>query len=121
MNFKESITRLLKLSLLFLFLGYYSSITLFYHAHIVDGEVIVHSHFYKSDADNKTPFKNHSHPVSAYNLIYQLNKVNSEELNVDMPYRAPFFPVPSILRCIVEQTVYNAPNFSLPSRGPPAC
>ena len=35
--------------LLFLFLGYYSSITFFTHSHIINGVTIVHSHPFNSD------------------------------------------------------------------------
>ena len=121
MSFKESITSILKFSLLVLFIGYYSNITLFYHAHIINGEVIIHSHFFKSDADTKTPFKNHSHPLSAFNLIYQLNKMNSEEVIAAIPYPQPILPEHLLLRYFVNQNFFIVTNLSIPSRAPPAC
>jgi len=121
MNFKESITSILKFSLLILFIGYYCNMTLFYHAHIINGEVIIHSHFYKSDSDNKTPFKNHSHPLSAFNLIFQLNKMNSNEIIAAIPYRHPILSAHLILRYFVDPDIFITPTLSIPSRAPPAC
>ena len=42
-------SKFLQLILLVLFIGYYGSITLFPHSHIVNGVTIVHSHPYKTD------------------------------------------------------------------------
>lgn len=119
MSFKESITRFLKLSLLFIFIGYYSSTTLFYHAHIVNGEVVVHSHFYKPDSDNKTPFKSHSHPLASYNLIYQLNKINSEELSITSPYEQPILLSQLVVYRLSTPTVSLLTHSAAPSRAPP--
>ena len=44
---KQGISKSFTLMLLILFLGYYGSITLFPHSHIVNGITIVHSHPYK--------------------------------------------------------------------------
>lgn len=49
-------TKFLQLILFVLFIGYYGSITLFPHSHIVDGVTIVHSHPYKTDKSS-VPFK----------------------------------------------------------------
>ncbi len=52
---------ILKYLLTLLFIGYYFSITLFYHSHVINGKEIVHSHFYwNSDRANGEPVK-HSH------------------------------------------------------------
>lgn len=53
--------------LLILFCGYFGSITLFPHSHIVDGVTIVHSHAYKSQPDN-LPF-NHNHSKKGFIFI----------------------------------------------------
>ena len=121
MSFNQSMTRFLKLSLLFIFIGYYSSITLFYHVHIVNGQAIAHSHFFKSDSDNKTPFAKHSHPISTYDLIFQLNKINSEELTVISPYEQPFFLSHSIIRGLIAPDTFKSIHLSEASRAPPVC
>ena len=50
--------KILKYFLLLLFLEYYGSITLFNHAHIIDGVTIVHSHPFNSDKANDQHTKN---------------------------------------------------------------
>lgn len=57
--------------LLILFLGYYGSITLFNHAHIVNGVTIVHSHPYKHGASDKSA--NHNHTSKQLVLINSLS------------------------------------------------
>ena len=58
---KNKISVFLRFLLLILFVSYYGSITLFYHAHRVNEQIIVHSH----------PFNNqeHSHSAAQYDLI----------------------------------------------------
>jgi len=53
--------------LLFLFIGYYGSITLFWHTHYSGNETITHSH----------PFNNpnHAHTAAQYDLIKLLSTV----------------------------------------------
>jgi hypothetical protein len=121
MSLKQTIAKFLKLSLLFLFVGYYSGITLFYHVHIVNGQAIVHSHFYKSESDSNKPVKKHSHPISAYDLIHQLNKINCEELIVFGSYQQPLLVAQSIIRFFSIQNITTPTNFHLPSRAPPRC
>lgn len=54
--------------LLFLFIGYYGSITLFWHTHRQGTEIILHSH----------PFNNqgHTHTAAQYNLIKILSSTS---------------------------------------------
>lgn len=62
---------IVKYLLLILFLGYWGSITLFQHAHIVDGVTIVHSHPYNPfSKENPT---NHHHSKNEFVLIYLLS------------------------------------------------
>ena len=121
MSLSQSITKFLRISLLFLFIGYYGGITLFYHVHIVNGQAIVHSHFYKSVANDTTPVKKHTHPLSAYDVIHELNKMNSEELNMVMPYQQPLRIAQSISRYCESADIIISTQFHLPSRAPPAC
>jgi len=46
--------------LLILFLGYYGSITLFTHCHIINGVTIIHSHPYRSDKGNDSSGLQHT-------------------------------------------------------------
>ena len=57
---KLSINKLMRYLLLILFLGYYGSITLFPHEHIIEGVSIVHSHPYKSCSGSSPVEHQHS-------------------------------------------------------------
>jgi hypothetical protein len=57
---------------LLLFLGFFGSITFFYHAHIVDGVTIVHSHPFKKDVHG-LPL--HSHSDKGYITIQFLSVI----------------------------------------------
>lgn len=70
MKLKQLGTKFLQYSLLIIFLGYYGSITLFPHCHIVNGVSIVHSHPFNSSSD-KNPI-NHSHSKDEFVLIHLL-------------------------------------------------
>ena len=52
--------KLLRYFFLLLFLGYYGSITLFTHSHVVQGSVIVHSHLYNPFSKEKHSNQQHS-------------------------------------------------------------
>lgn len=121
MNYKEAILKFAKLTLLVLFVGYYSGISLFFHTHIVDGQAVVHSHFYNLDAETNNPVKKHTHPASAYDIIQHLNKVNFEALVDVSPYETPFLLSQSIYRKIFSPDIIFSAILPKPSRGPPAC
>ena len=50
----------LSIVLLFLFVEYVASVTMFMHSHIIDGDVVCHSHFYMGSAEATA----HSHPYA---------------------------------------------------------
>ncbi|MFO7370644.1 MAG: hypothetical protein R6X09_10275 [Bacteroidales bacterium] len=66
-----------KVLLLLLFIGYYSSLNLFYHPHLINGKVVYHSHPYKnSEGQNtgKKPLPAHQHNKDEFYYIQQLDK-----------------------------------------------
>lgn len=77
-NIKKYISVFSRSLLFFLFIGYYISIAMLYHIHMVNGYVISHSHPFKHYPFKKGPFESHSHSSAAYNHIQQLNKVSWE-------------------------------------------
>jgi hypothetical protein len=116
------ISTFFKCLLLILFLGYYGSITMFYHAHLlVNGVIITHSHPFKSDPNNKGPFQSHSHSSSAYNLIDQLNQINWNS-----PICTPAIPEPPVFYSEILHN-YTSPflqiifSSSSQLRAPPVC
>ena len=90
--FKNQISVFFRFLLLILFIGYYSSITLFYHTHLVNGEIIVHSHPFSKTKQG--PFQSHSHSSAAYVLIQHLMLANWES-SPDTPR----VPEPVIVLC----------------------
>lgn len=69
---KKQVKKLPGYILLVLFLGYYGSITLFYHSHIVFGDTIVHSHPYKTNGQG---LPSHSHSEKGYITIQLLSVI----------------------------------------------
>lgn len=63
--------KIMRYFLLILFLGYYGSITLFTHTHILNGVTIVHSHPFNSGTE-KNPIK-HQHTANGFLLIQFLS------------------------------------------------
>ncbi|MDD2437391.1 MAG: hypothetical protein PHG27_10735 [Massilibacteroides sp.] len=80
-NVQNGLDKILKYSLLVLFIGYYGSITLFTHTHIVNGVVITHSHPYnffkckKNEQGERIPL--HHHAENGYVLIHILSHFSS--------------------------------------------
>ena len=102
-RFKKYITNLLESMLLILFIGYYSSITMFYHAHLVNGHILSHSHPYKHDKNNKTPFESHQHSSSAYSYIHQLNEASWKDTAANAEIPSP------TIHYFKSQDTYNTP------------
>jgi hypothetical protein len=94
MHLKNKIVNGGKILLLLLFLGYYSGITLFYHGHLVNGQIIVHSHPFCSKGEKKANFPLHTHNTAAYFLIQQLS-----ETNWDNTSNTPQLPKPIVIVC----------------------
>lgn len=61
--------------LLVLFISYYSNITFFSHAHIVNGVTIVHSHFCENFG--RTQPSQHEHTTADIQLIAAISQLNA--------------------------------------------
>ena len=70
-NFERTIRSILAGSLLVLFLGYVGCVTLFYHAHHINGQWIVHSHPYADSPDTGR----HTHSSLQFSLISALSTI----------------------------------------------
>ena len=108
-----------KYFLLFLFLGYYCGVTMFFHAHLNNGEVIVHSHPYRHDPSNKSPFERHKHSKGEYALIHHFNKTVFEETEISSVLPDPvisYFDL-SIIPISCDFQSYDRLGFQL--RAPP--
>lgn len=67
-----------------LFISYIGCISLFTHAHVVNGVTIVHSHPYKTDA-------HHGHTATEFQLIHVLSHLTTAEPSVGMLLSAVLF------------------------------
>lgn len=67
---RNSVKRICAALLLILFAGYWGSVTLFPHAHRVDGFVIVHSHPFSGAANGSAPL---NHTPQQFQLIAHLS------------------------------------------------
>jgi len=112
---------LFKLLLITLFFGYYSSITFFYHTHIIYGAPITHSHPFKLP-DKKGPVNNHSHSTVEYILLHQ----NCDTSITDFILNTPLIPDQHLAFCFEFNSPYT---YFFPSslttrespRAPPVC
>ena len=59
-----------------LFVAYYSSITMFFHAHHIQGRVVVHSHFFRLHKDVNGQESSHAHSSESLVLIQMLDQIN---------------------------------------------
>lgn len=102
---KKYISGLPGVLLLLLFIGYYSSMAMYYHAHLVNGHILGHSHPYKYDKSNKTPYESHSHSSSAYYVIQHINKTIWKDTSVIV-----VLPKPAILNFEYCKVYLSPPN-----------
>ena len=117
---KNKIAIFLRFTLLILFVSYYSGVTLFYHAHMINGQVIVHSHPYRPSGNGQNSQQTHNHSKAAYVLIHQLNQICWESFHY-----VPQIPDPVVILCAYQSDYKSSfvPFNSFPGlflRAPPA-
>lgn len=59
---------------LFLFVGFYFSVTSFYHQHFIDGRAVYHSHPFLKGKTDKNSQPLHSHSAKDFNYILGIDK-----------------------------------------------
>lgn len=92
-NIKHIRSTRISLLLFLLFIEYVAGITMFMHSHIIDGDVVYHSHFYSGSAE--APAHNHS--------SQQAKVISALMLYVALAATA-FVALLSPLRRVVEQS-----------------
>lgn len=102
---------------LLLFLGFFSSNTFFDHAHIYNGEIIVHSHPYKHGEDGKPV---HSHTTTGYVLVILLNNVIAKAVVSMALVSAMVLLTGELIFPKIISVRYSAGTSSVLLRGPPA-
>ena len=77
MRLSPKLDKLSKWSFLIVFLFFWACSIFFYHSHFYFGDIITHSHPYKSDANGKPT---HTHTLNCFLLIHALNNFVSTAL-----------------------------------------
>ena len=117
----NGIAHFFRFFLLLLFISYYGSISFFYHAHLVNGQIICHSHPFKSEPNTKNPFQSHTHSPEEYALIHQLSKTNWENAGFASTIPEPVVNVYN-LSCWVISPAITISKYSIAQlRAPPVC
>jgi hypothetical protein len=119
LKFKSFTGKLIGCFLLFLFLGYYGSITLFTHSHIINGVTIVHSHPFNKDKGDGTTKMPHSEKQLL--LIQLLSEFLSAAALVSLAVfvlRSLLYELPFIFT--IDGYAKSADRCSYSLRGPPS-
>ena len=114
---KQQRLNAIRLFLLFLFVGYYASISLFTHTHIVNGVKIVHSHPYKSSSDDKKA--GHEHTTHELILIQQLSHFVSVLLVTGLLISGLQFFLKELRYPFKDTVVISNSHFNFLLRAPP--
>jgi len=101
---------------LFLFLGFFGSITFFNHSHIVNGITIVHSHPFKSDKNGQT---NHTHTGTGFLLINFLSNFTAIAVFALISSNIIFKLREKLSTIFYDSSLSNLLFNSNPLRGPP--
>ena len=107
--------------LLILFISYYGSISFFYHAHLVNGQIICHSHPYKTEPNSKNPFESHSHSPDAYTLIHQLSETNWENTGFASTVPEPVVNIYNLTSWVISPAITITKYSIAQLRAPPVC
>ena len=112
----HSTKRLIASFLLILFMGYVSSVSLFQHGHIVNGQLIAHSHPYSDTSETGQ----HTHTSCEFITIAALSVL--QILAVSLGFLLILFAVQLLKKVNLEDstTLIRTP-FTLFLRGPPVC
>jgi hypothetical protein len=63
--------------MLLLYFSFYCSNTLFYHAHLINGHLLTHSHPFRHDSNNPHPYESHPHAADSF---FQIKLINHAQL-----------------------------------------
>ena len=102
--------------LLLLFLWYLGGISLFQHSHIIDGQIIVHSHPYTGTADHP----GHTHTPTQLLSIAQMPQMLAPDAGVP-PLPAVFYFFAAVCLVFLNLHPPRTGAFHYTLRGPPAC
>lgn len=107
--------------LLFIYIGYYGTVSLFVHSHVYNGVVYLHSHPYdrSTPGEDRLPIESHHHTAGTFFTLNQISAVVSSStkfistLEILLPSFKLFFNESSIINII------GSTNYILHLRAPP--
>ncbi len=111
---------ILKFILTLLFMGYYISITMFYHSHVINGEEIVHSHFYIATNNTSDDPVKHTHSQYELFTLQIISQFVTTVVTVGIFLRMTRFLMNEFLIPLSESIPEITPLFSYSLRGPPS-
>mgnify|MGYP003305838203 CR=1 FL=1 len=100
--------------LLWLFVSYVGSITLFMHHHTIEGQTIYHSHLYSGSADSP----NHSHTSQQCKVITALSLYIALAATLAAMVAAPLFKVSMVVDDTSQNIIQQSQQLHL-LRAPP--
>ncbi len=106
--------RIIAHCLLAIFALYYANITLFYHAHIVNGTTIVHSHFH-----DKAHTQDGTHSAAELTLFSVLSDFQSAAVSAFFIVAALLFVVALVLTLLRQGALIESPAACHGLRAPP--
>jgi len=114
--------QVIKIALLVFFIGHYSNVTMFYHAHNINGKLYFHSHFYlfyELAGHSESSDDSHSHTENQLNLIDLFNEItwSSDQYLPKVPPH--IYLMAEVLGLPKDQPYYSSDLLDYSPRGPP--
>jgi len=104
--------------LLVIFLGYYGSITLFSHSHLIAGWKIVHSHPSLPSADGEP--ERHNHSKDELLLIQMLSEFQIDSISQEVINDCPGSETGLLISFCDENLTFSTSECNISLRAPPA-
>lgn len=107
--------------LLFIYIGYFATVSLFIHTHVYKGVVYIHSHpFNKSSSnENQLPIEAHHHTANTFFTLNQVSWIPAGAVKaaIILNIALPIFRV--VFKELILKKVFTYPKFIFNLRAPP--
>jgi hypothetical protein len=108
--------------LLFIYIGYFSCVSLFVHSHIYKGVVYIHSHpFQKTSNENQNqlPIEAHHHTANTFFTLNQVSWIPAGSVKAIIALDI-ILPISRfIFKELTSEKVFESPKFIFNLRAPP--
>jgi hypothetical protein len=92
---------------------------MFYHVHHINGQLITHSHPFKQEKSNKTPFEPHTHSSAEYEYFQHLNGANWKDTSTIIEITVSFVFKTIIYKADDSYTIISNKFSIVQLRAPP--